>query len=266
MAAVTWGDAMRSKIELSALFALALVAGACASTPPIPANMPPSLTIAELRPIPGVQHSDVIEATGAATINAGDVSNGDAVISFPYRYRHTAVLTEDVRGYSITVGGVQAPAGSPGYYAGTFRSVGGPVRTGPSDLWCFLPSLAGGERENICLLRSSGALAAIAPTRLNPYLWRQFAPATGTFDYVHTPIFERRQIEIPGDLRIEYRFERWASSYVRLGEYTVGRQVGDLTLPVDSSGVARLRTVGGDVYIARVPGNDELARVSATAP
>jgi hypothetical protein len=246
--------------------ALVLLLGACASTPPIPANMPPALSLAELGARAGVEHSDSIEATGAPTIGA-DVGNGDVVISFPYRYKHTAVLTEDVRGYSMTVGGVQAPAGSPGYYAGTFMSVGGPGGVGrPADLWCFLPSIAGGARENICLLRSSGALAAIAPTRMNPYLWRQFAPATGTFDYVHTPIFERRAVEIPGDLRVEYRFERWGHTDVRLGEYAVGRQVGDLTLRVEADGTARLNTVAGSVLISRDPANEDRARVSAIAP
>jgi hypothetical protein len=251
--------------KLSIAFA-SLALGACASVPPPPANMPPALSLRELGAIPGVQHSDVIEAIGAPTIASGDVANGGVLISFPYRYKHTAVLTEDVTGFSMTVGGVQAPVGSPGYYAGTFRSTGPAAQIGPSDLWCFLPSVAGGERTNICLLRSSGSLAAIAPTRMNPYLWRQFAPATGTFDYVHTPIFERRDVDIPGDLRVEYRFERWASNYVRLGEYAVGRQVGDLTLPVSEDGVAVLRTVAGTVRISRAPEDDSVARVSAETP
>lgn len=247
-----------------ALASLAL--SACASIPPPPANMPPALTLRELGAIPGVQYSDVIEATGAPSIASGDIASGGVLISFPYRYKHTAVLTEDVIGFSMTVGGVQAPTGSPGYYAGTFRSVGPNASAGPSDLWCFLPSAAGGERTNICLLRSAGSLAAIAPTRMNPYLWRQFAAATGTFDYVHTPIFERRDIDIPGDLRVEYRFERWASNYVRLGEYAVGRQVGDLTLPINQDGVAILQTVAGTVRISRVPENDSIARVRTDTP
>ncbi len=253
------------KLRIWAAFAALFVTSACASIPPVPANMPPALTVAELRPTPGVEYSYIIEAVGTPTVADGVVSNGDSIMSFGYRYRHTAVLTEDLRGFSITVGGVQAPAGSPGYYVGQFGGMG--TRGAPNDMWCFLPSVAGGEREHICLLRSAGSLAAIAPTRMNPYLWRQFSAATGTFDYAHTPIFERRAVEIPGDLRIEYRFERWADSYVRLGEYAVGRQVGDLTLPVDAtSGVARLRTVAGDVWISRVPGDENTARISATQP
>jgi hypothetical protein len=259
---------MMKKVSVlrSSLLLAAFAFTACASTPPAPANMPPPLTVAERGMRAGVEHSDIIEATGAPTIASGAVGNGDAVITFPYRYKHTAVLTEDVVGYSITVSGVQAPAGSPGYYAGTFGMSGYGVSGGPMDLWCFLPSLAGGEREHICLLRNQPSIAAIAPTRMNPYLWRQFAPASGTFDYVNTPIFERREVDIPGDLRVEYRFERWERNYVRLGEYAAGRQVGDLTIDVDASGAARLNTVAGSVWISRDAANEDRALISAAAP
>jgi hypothetical protein len=199
-----------------------------------------------------VIHSDVIEAAGAPTVASAPVGREGSIIRIPFRYRHTAVLTEDVVGYSITVPGVQAPAGAPGYYAGTFIAVGGwaPQSRGPGDMWCFLPSLAGGEREHLCLYRSSPSIAAIAPTRMNPYLWTQFSPATGSFDYVKAPVFERRAVNIPGELVLEYRFQGWSRNAVRLSEYAVGREVRDFALPRGVDGTARLRTVVGDIGIA----------------
>ncbi|MDZ4693361.1 hypothetical protein [Terricaulis sp.] len=241
--------------------AFAAVLGACATIPEPPANAAPPLTLAERAGLPGVLHSDTIEAAGEATFASGPIADGDAIISFPFRYRHTAVLTEDVIGFSITVSGVQAPAGAPGYYAGTFVAIGGPVNAS-GDLWCFLPGVVGGERENLCLLRTSPAVAAIAPTRLNPYLWSQFSPATGSFDYVNAPVFERRAVEIPVDLTAEYRFDGWGRGVVRLEEYAVGEKVRDFTVSTDERGAYTLRTVAGDVTLARDPADPDRAVVS----
>jgi hypothetical protein len=243
---------MRSWIQTRTFaLTLALVASACASTPPPPPNAAPPLAATEHAGTPGVPHSDVIEAAEAATISSEAVERGGSIMRVRYRYRHTAVLTEDVVGYSITVSGVQAPAGAPGYYAGTFVTSGGYQAPRAADMWCFLPNVVGGRRENICLLRSSPALAAIAPTRMNPYLWTQFSPATGSFDYVNAPVFERRDVEIPLDLILEYRFERWTTNGVRLVEYAVGRRVQALGAPIDSDGVAILRTIAGDFALTR---------------
>lgn len=196
-------------------------------------------------------YSDVIETVGTPTVAAGPVGDGAALLSFAYRYRHTAVLTEDVKGFSITVPGVQAPAGSPGYFAGAFGAYRGNVRTSPpKELWCFLPSAVGGKRDHICLLRSASGVAAIAPTRMNPYLCSSFSPATGTFDYVTSPVFERRRIEIPGDLTMEYRFEAWANGAAKVKEFAVGAEVREVRVASGPDGVAILRTVAGDLLIA----------------
>lgn len=230
---------------------MGVAVSACASMPPPPPNAAPPLTLAERAGIPGVIYSDVIAPAGDAVIASGPVEPGGLLVRFPYRYRHTAVLTEDVVGFSITVSGVQAPRGAPGYYAGTFVGSGGYGPALSGDLWCFLPSVVGGERDNICLLRAGPSVAAIAPTRMNPYLWTLFSPATGSFDYVNAPVFERRRVEIPVDLIIEYRFERWTRVGARLVEYAVGRRVREFDLATDANGEARFRTVAGEMTIAR---------------
>jgi hypothetical protein len=98
-------------------------------------------------------------------------------------------------------------------------------------------------------------VAAIAPTRMNPWLWTEFAPATGTFDYVRAPVFEHRAVEIPGDLRIEYRFNGWNGNGARIEIWANGRKADDHVAPRSGSGSARLRTVAGDYDIK--PGADE---------
>lgn len=251
---------MRPLPHLSILIAVGAVLSGCA-TPQDPANAPVPLPIADRIGVADIPHSGVIASTGSATPAAGEVGRGEALLRFPYRYRHTAVLTEDVTGYSMTVSGVQAPSGAPGYYAGTFAATGtyGPSASG--ELWCFLPGVVGGERRHLCFLKSQPGIAAIAPTRMNPWLWTQFAPATGSFDYVNTPIYERREVAIPGDLTVEYRFRGWSASAARLTEYAGGREVRDFDLPRQPGGEAVLRTVAGDFVVRPAPGDAEKAVV-----
>jgi hypothetical protein len=242
----------------------ALVALSACATAAAPPNAPAPLSMAERLGDSDVPFSAVIQAVGSPTLTTGPVARGGAILSFAYRYRQTAVLTEDVTGFSITVPGVQAPAGAPGYYAGTFVDASMYATNGPAELWCFLPGVVGGKRESLCLLKNQPAVAAIAPTRMNPWLWAQFSPATGSFDYVRTPIYERRAVEIPGDLTVEYRFDGWTRNGVRVEIRAVGREVQTVELfRAGGSASVRLRTVAGDFDLT--PDSTDADRVVATA-
>lgn len=230
-----------------------------------PANSPPPLTEAEQNVgVPGVLFSNVIEAAGEPVIAQGAVQKGQTLLTIPYAYRYTAVLTEDVKGYSFTVSGVQAPAGSPGYFVGSFVQSNnyGPMETNaPMDMWCFLPKVAGGKRDNICFLRNQPKFAAIAPTRMNPYLWTSFAPATGSFDYVRTPIFERQAVTLPFSPVLEYRFTGWEKNAASFEIYTMGKPAGTVSALKDPGGDYRLRTVGGDFIVTRDATATESAQI-----
>lgn len=213
------------RLAQAGLLSAGALLAACATLPTTPpANSPAPLTIAQRMGDPGVPHSGVIEAAGPAVTASEPVARGEVLLRLPFRYRHTAVLTEDVTGFSITVPGVRVSAGAPGYYAGTFVSTGF-GGSGPGDLWCFLRT---GDQP-LCLLRNQATVAAIAPTRLNPWLWTGgFAPATGSFDYVNTPIFAIQPVAIPGDLVLEYRFEGWRNGKAQLSETVAGQRVRTL--------------------------------------
>lgn len=253
---------LRAKSAAPFGLALMAMAGCTNSTPP--ANFPPPIAAAEHSGLPGVPFSEIVEAAGAPTLRPGPVRSGEPLVTIPYRYRHTAVLTQDVTGFSFTVRGVQAPAGSPGYYAGTFTGAGS-GNGAPFDMWCFLPRAAGGSRETLCLLRNMPTLAAIAPTRSNPYLWYQFSPMTGTFDYVRTPIFERRRVDLPLDLALEYRFAGWRGEEARIALHAVGRHVMDLPASRDASGRPRLPTIAGSFVITKDPADPTAARIAESA-
>lgn len=263
LSAGRWGEMMTKGFIAGGALSAVLGLAACA-TAPAPANAPPPLPVAEQMGDSEVPYSAVITVVGKPTISAGPVARGGTVLSFGYLYRHTAVLTEDVTGFSITVPGVQAPKGAPGYYAGTFVSTGTYAAGGLSELWCFLPAVVGGKRESLCLLKNQPGVAAIAPTRMNPWLWTQFAPATGSFDYVRTPIYERRAVEIPGNLTMDYLFAGWTRSGIRLEIRAVGREVETVeVLRAPGAASARLRTVAGDFDLGFDPANPD--QVVATA-
>jgi hypothetical protein len=264
---------IKSSVFGSAIVAAATILAsssiASAKQDTAPPGSPPPLSEAERNVgIPGVQFSDVIKATGAPTIAEGAVREGEVLLSIPYAYRYTAVVTEDVKGFSFTVGGVQAPTGSPGYYAGSFiqtRGHWGIADGPPMDMWCFLPRVVGGKRENICLLRNSPKRAAIAPTRMNPYLWDHFSPMTGTFDYVNTPIFKRQVVELPIKPVLEYRFLNWKGDVAWFRLHAMGSFVKQLSIPKNKSGEYRLRTVGGDFIVTRDAIDQSSARISMAA-
>jgi len=239
---------------------------AFAKQEPGPPGSPPPLSEAERNVgIPGVEFSDVIVARGSPSLPDGTVHPDETLLSIPYAYRYTAVVTEDVKGYSFTVGGVQAPAGSPGYYAGSFfssRDYERARQTPPMDMWCFLPQVAGGKRENICLLRNHPKRAAIAPTRLNPYLWSSFAPMTGSFDYVNTPIFKRQEVELPFQPVLEYRFINWKNDVAWVELYSMGSFVTRRSIAKNSNGEYRLRTVGGDFLLEKDSADSNAVRIT----
>lgn len=257
---------MMKSVFVGGAMALALVGlSACGSVPTAPLNAAPSLTPEQRAGDASVPFSGVITAVGPATIASQPVGKGGTLIKSAYRYRHTAQLVEDVVGFSITVSGVQAPKGAPGYYAGTFRSFSQRGVGEPSELWCFLPKVVGGKRDSICLLRGANGVAAIAPTRMNPWLWTQFSPASGSFDYTHAPVFELRPVEIPAELQLEYRFAGWQGDKARIAAFAGGREVETTVLSRQADGRLVLKTVAGAVSLSAAPGNPEQV-VVAVAP
>jgi len=240
----------------------ALILSACEGYPDAaPPNAPPALSLQELRGTPGVLRSDMVVPAGQAVLATGVVPLNGSLITIPYRYKYTAVLTEDVMGHSFTVRGVQAPKGAPGFYAGTFA--GGRYANGPKDMWCFLPKAVGKKPDEICFFRMLPGVAAIGPGAgsANQYTWHYFEAATGTFNMVYTPIFERREVEIPADLKLEYRFYGWEGDKAKIVEFAVGRWVHAYDVHREPDGSAQMKTIAGVLRISPAPGNPNSATV-----
>lgn len=197
---------------------------------------------------------------GAPPSPASNVAQGETIVAFPFAFNRTAVLSADLTGFSIWVKGVMAPAGSPGFYAGTFYW-GLAKRSG--EVWCFLPSPGTAPAKAVCVMAFE-KLAIILPD-INPYVITNFASSSGTFNYANTPSFEEKAVDIPGDLRLEYRFRRWKKTEAQVEELAGGRRVKVLSLPLGADGRARLETLAGDYWLAPAAGAPDRAEVSAAA-
>lgn len=249
----------------SASMALLCLAVAGCGTPPPPANMPPPLPASASAPVSPDMYSGIIEQVGEVTLASAPVDREQTFLTIPFTYRNTAVLTEDVKGFSITVGGTLAPAGAPGYFAGSFSSFrGGSMSADNQEMWCFLrpAETDGEERDPLCLLRDMSGVAAIAPTRLSPFIWSNFAPMTGTFDYAHTPIFEVREVELPLSLALEHRFAGWDEGVARVEVYVRDKQVRTLRSSPRADGRQIVETLAGELLLESVAGRPDAVRAS----
>jgi TonB family protein len=194
---------------------------------------------------------------GAPPMPAPSVASGETIVAFPFGFNRTAVLNADLTGFSIWVKGVMAPSGSPGFYVGTFYWN---LAKASGEVWCFLPSPSTEPAKAVCVMAFE-KLAIILPN-INPYVITSFASSTGTFNYANTPRFDEKAVDIPGDLRIDYRFRRWKKNEAQVEELAGGRRVTILSLPLGADGRARLTTLAGDYWLAPVVGAPDRAEVS----
>ncbi|MGR4865791.1 TonB family protein [Caulobacter sp. LARHSG274] len=198
---------------------------------------------------------------GALPKPVSSVAPGETILAFPFAFNRTAVLSADLTGFSIWVKGVMAPAGSPGFYAGTFYWS---LAKASGEVWCFLPSPTTAPAKAVCVMVFA-KLAVILPN-INPYVITSFASSSGTFNYANAPRFEEKFVDIPGDLHLEYRFRRWTKTEVQIEELAGGRRASILSLPLNSDGRAKLETLAGDYWLTPAAGASNRVEVSAAAP
>lgn len=193
-------------------------------------------------------------APGATPVAAETVGPGEAIVGFPYVFRRTAVLTQDVTGYSIMVRGVLAPAGSVGFYAGSFSGQAIDSR----DVWCFLPPPDAAKTRTLCLMPGP-KWAAILP-KVDPYdivSFNGYSP-----NYANLPVFEEKPVQIPGDLRLEYRFAGWKGDDAVIVRWVNGRKSETSRLRKAADGHVRLHTLAGDYRLDPTPGDPTRAKVT----
>lgn len=191
---------------------------------------------------------------GAPSPVAPRVKPGETILTEPFAFNRTAVLTNEVKGHTLLVMGLKIPPGSPGFYAGMFGT--GPERM--VSTWCFVPPSKNGRVRSTCLMLYRDE-AAVVPRVVNGYAFSSFGiPSSGRMDYANTPTFEEKAVDIPGDLRLDYRLRRWKKTWVEVEVWANG-EIADVKIATKGpDGRARLETLSGAYWLSQ-PADDPTA-------
>lgn len=186
---------------------------------------------------------------GDVTRAEGVIARGDSVISFPFEYRRTGILQNDVRGNGRNaLGTLYAAAGTPGYLLGSYRmgqrDVGTPV-------WCFFRPEQINIENIICFFGGYQGVSTVLDFAGRPLLLSRFEMNMNRNRTSDAPIVEEGPVTLPFPLRATYRFVAWRGDTVVLdisnGEHDIGRYY----VEPNARGETVLRTVAGAVRFTR---------------
>ena len=205
---------------------------------------------AETVRLPPRRTTAVLRLVGEKPTPATRVKPGGVIVAFPFAYNRTAVLTED------SEPGKSKPllrAGAPGYYAG---AVPGAIQD--LDIWCF--QYAAPPLGYVCATPfvKPNKQAGIANVK-NTYV---FNAVTFTRLHLDAFVFEEKPVEIPGDLRMEYRFKRWTKTEALVEQWAGGRRADVWIVNRRPDGSARLSTLAGTYRLIPAAGAPDEAEIS----
>jgi|CXWL01.1.fsa_nt_gi hypothetical protein len=187
---------------------------------------------------------------GDVTKAQGPIERGDVVLSFPYEYRRTGVLQNDVRGTGVfALRTLYAAVGTPGFMLGEF-STGGSGRG--SQVWCFQrPATEEPERaERIVCFLGAWPLNFIRP----PLLISSFSINPSHHNTSDIPVVEEGTVTLPFDLRLEFRMRAWNRRFLQLDLYADGERINTFSVPRAADGSATLPSVAGSIRFVQAGG------------
>jgi hypothetical protein len=207
--------------------------------------------------------------TGQTFRASGEVSRGDVVIAFPFEYRRTGVLRNDVRGtgrFALRI--LYAAAGTPGFLVGEFSTLGS---TSGTPMWCFERPADQRRRADesserfVCLF---GSIAASVPMYFwsPPLIITSFSMNASGNNTAEPVVVDEGPVELPLDLRLEYRMGRWRREWLVLDLYASGERVGPFSVPREPDGSATLYTVAGAIRFTETQGKAVATPVDEIAP
>ncbi len=187
---------------------------------------------------------------GEVTKAQGPIERGDVVLSFPYEYRRTGVLQNDVRGTGVfALRTLYAAAGTPGFMLGEF-STGGGGRG--SQVWCFQrPAAEEPESaERIVCFLGAWPLSFMRP----PLLISSFSLNPSHHNTSDIPAIEEGAVTLPFDLRLEFRMRTWNRRFLQLDLYAAGERINTFSVPRAEDGSATLPSVAGSIRFVQADG------------
>lgn len=207
---------------------------------------------------PGLTAGALRRAAGPAPA-ASLAAPGESIVTFPFAFTRTAVLTQDLT--YADAKGARARAGAPGFLVGNF-TLSRPGIAPRWNMWCFLSWPESQPADWACSLvqdsAGSNEVRSTAVEITNPYdvtAIKKLGRAS------RGPVFEERQVAIPGDLRLEYRFKRWTLRTAEIEVRAGGRWSSDLALPRRADGSALLETPAALYRLTPAPGEATKAEI-----
>lgn len=192
----------------------------------------------------------------------GSVQRGDVVLSFPYEYRRTGVLQNDVRGAgAFALRTLYAAAGTPGFMVGEFTSYAG-ARGSP--VWCFQrPDTDEPESAEriVCFLGAWPLRFGRPPLVLNSFSINPSHHPTAT-----VPEVEEGPVELPFELRLEFRMRSWERRFLVLDLYGSGERINLFRVPRAADGSATLPSVAGSIRFVQENGVTTATPLEASSP
>lgn len=198
----------------SLAFGILLGLGSCWNT--CQADPSPQVEATSWWPQPDIGPIDsAMIRNGPVTVPEGAVRPGEIAGSMPFAYRRTGVLKKDLTQLALWARGVRAvPAGTPGYYVGTWIFPGFGVPTRDYEIWCFDTGKTGGRAEGLCFIlgnqnktKIGWAIKNNTPFWMNPKIAMNPESNFGTT----VPEIDENGVNINSDNKLQYQFIEWTT-------------------------------------------------------
>ncbi|MCA3695599.1 hypothetical protein [Aquidulcibacter sp.] len=204
-----------------------------------------------------------VDPSREVRVATGIIGRDQTIVSIPYLYRRTAVLTEDLIASRLVVFNyvpyVHLKAGAVGYWAGEFEVVPAsnpamssgatPSQSRDSSVWCFFGVNTFNVPTHACIQSNEDSDAVLSMAGSRWYI--------SDITYSETfPVsqfkFEERPLKIGDDLRLEYRFREWDTNDVDVLMYANGEQLFNRAAKRLFDGSAIYVTPAGEVKLTQV--------------
>jgi hypothetical protein len=219
----------------------------------------------------------MLDPSREVRVASGVVGRDQTLVSVPYSYRRTAVLTADLislrKAWLIPKPQVTLKAGAIGYWAGRFYerpkdiyanaliSSAPSKASGYTDVWCFFGVDARDKPYSTCVRTNEDFDYELLFAGSRWYL------PNITYEEVSTVAqlkFEERPVQFEQDLRLEYRFREWDAGDVDVLLYANGVQLSNRPARRQPDGSALYRSPAGELRLTQVGNSRQEANVTLT--
>ena len=208
-------------------------------------------------PVPA-QFAEMIEPVGdAPQPHLGTLSNGDAIMSIPYRYKRPIRMTDDLSINGLFGTQVLAKKDEVGFDAGEYRGDGISHR-----LLCFFSSGHGYKTPN-CFVKfpSPDGSFGLAGVVVSSNLPTAFQMSRYQVSGVKAPPVATDNVTIDHDFHLDLLVGRWTDSGLEMSWRSEGLRLATFTVKTGTDGTVRYHIEGGTLVMRSDPNTGDKTRV-----